>query len=155
MAANAPDKKDLSVLTPGMPRSMVVAELGSPAQSRTRDDRPVDVFTFKQGYTPVNKFGRTLFHTVADVATWCLWEFAATPLESTLQGEDVRVEVAYDSQECVERIEYFAGAWLADGGPTKPAWMGGPRREVAVIGSRREESVMQASGTRESSPDDQ
>ena len=50
MAARQPDAKDLSVLTPGTPRSMVVGELGSPAWSGERDGVKVEVFSFVDGY---------------------------------------------------------------------------------------------------------
>ena len=48
MAARAPEKKNLSVLSPGASRSQVVAELGPPLQSRTDQYGEKDVFAFSR-----------------------------------------------------------------------------------------------------------
>jgi hypothetical protein len=139
MAARAPGKKDMSVLVPGASRSQVVAELGSPLQSNDGEFGPVDVFSFKQGYTPAIKATRAVAHATADVATLALWEFVGTPLESATQGEDVQVEVAYDAANRVERIEYFAGAHLAKNGPTLAPWLRGEgTRQTAIVGRQSE-----------------
>lgn len=136
MAARAPGKKDLKVLTPGVSRSQVVAELGPPIQSRDDDNGSKDVFAFKQGYSTGTKVTRSIFHGAADFLTIGFWEFAGTPLESSLQGEDVRAEVAYDPSGKVSRIEFYAGAHLANGGPTLAPWMRGEStRQSAVIGN--------------------
>ena len=135
MAARAPEKKDLSVLLPGASRSQVVAELGPPLQSRSDEYGEKDVFAFKQGYTLPTRVVRSATHAVADVATFAIWEVVGTPLEASLDGEDVRVEVAYDDTERVRRIEYFAGAHLANGGPTLASWMRRKSvRQTAVVG---------------------
>ena len=141
MAATAPDRKDLSVLTPGISRSQVVAELGRPAQSRQEPQGDIDVFAFKQGYSTPAKVSRALVHGAADVATAGLWEVVGTPIESSLQGEDVRAEVTYDTNDLVNRVEYYSGAHLANGGPALASWMrGSSTRQTAVIGT---ESVPQ------------
>ena len=154
MAARAPEKKDLSVLTPGAARSQVVAELGPPLQSRTDQYGEKDVFAFKQGYTLPTRVVRSTVHAAADVATVAIWEVVGTPLESSLQGEDVRVEVAYDDAERVQRVEYFAGAHLANGGPTLAPWMRRANvRQTAVVGNypetreSRDREIQHASGT--------
>jgi|GEM_PF-1297128 len=155
MASKAPGRKDMNVLTPGVSRSRIVAELGQPLQSRkTPDGGAKDVFAFKQGYTTGTKAGRAIFHGLADLNTLFLWELAATPLESSMQGEDVRVEVQYDNDELARRIEYFSGAHLAHGEPSLPGWL--RRKEIqqtAVIGdsSHRgpgsDEGIRQAGGS--------
>lgn len=135
MAAKAPGKKDMGVLTPGVSRSQVVAELGPPVQSRTYGWGAKDVFSFKQGYTMPTKVSRSIVHGAADVMTLGLWEVAGTPLEGSLQGEDVRAEVAYDANDMVQRVEYFSGAHLAHGGPTLASWMrGSGTRQTAIVG---------------------
>lgn len=123
MAAKAPGKKDLGVLTPGVPRAKVIAELGTPLETSRQTTEIRDVFGFKQGYSTPTRVGRAGFHAVADVMTLGLWEVAATPLEGALDGEAVRAEVLYDPQQYVQRVEYFAGAHLANGGPTLAPWL--------------------------------
>lgn len=124
MAAKAPGKKDLDVLTLGMPRSAVVAELGPAVQSRQDSaGSATDVFSFKQGYSLPVRVTRAFVHGAADVATIGIWEVAATPLEAGLQGESVKAAVVYDHDERVKRVEYFAGAHLANGEPTLASWM--------------------------------
>lgn len=137
MASRAPGRKDMSVLTPGVSRSQVVAELGQPLQSRQSPlGNPKDVFAFKQGYSAGNRVGRVVLHGTADVVTGFLWELAGTPMEASMQGEDVRVEVEYDPEERIRRIEYFAGAHLAHGEPSLPAWWRRETpRQTAVIES--------------------
>ena len=49
MAANQPDKKDLEVLKVGTPRSVVVAELGAPIQTMTRNGAKVGLTGFCLG----------------------------------------------------------------------------------------------------------
>ncbi|MFQ5899378.1 MAG: hypothetical protein ACE5JN_14195 [Candidatus Methylomirabilia bacterium] len=44
MAAKQPDKKDLSVLDEGAPRSHVAAELGTPVWSGEENGRTVELF---------------------------------------------------------------------------------------------------------------
>lgn len=124
MAAKSPGKKDLDVLTPGMVRSAVVAELGPPVQSRhDQAGYPTDVFSFKQGYSLPVRVTRAAVHGAADAATIGLWEVVATPLEAGLQGESVKAAVVYDHDERVKRVEYFAGAHLANGEPTLASWL--------------------------------
>ena len=123
MAARAPGKKDLSLLTPGVARSQLVAELGTPQQSREKDGTAIDVFAFKQGYSLPVRMTRAVFHGAADVATIGIWEIASTPLEAAMQGEDVRAEVLYDHDERIRRVQYYSGAHLANGEPTLASWM--------------------------------
>lgn len=105
MAAKQPQKKDLSVIAQGMPRSAILAEIGSPIASETKQDgKRVDVFSFTQGYSTANRVGRTLFHGIADVATLGLWEVVATPTEATFDGKKAAFEVTYDSSDRVEKF---------------------------------------------------
>ena len=123
MAARAPDKKDLSVLSLGVPRSQVIAELGTPVHQSKDDFGERDVFSFKQGYSVPVKVGRATVHAVGDLLTLGLWEVVSTPLESSLDGEGVQAEVRYDREQYVRRVEFFTGAHLAHGGPTLAPWM--------------------------------
>lgn len=129
MAVHSQDKKDLSVLTPGVPRARVIAELGSPVHLGSsvhevqRDKELGDIFSFRQGYSLPTRIGRAGLHATADLFTHGLWECVGTPLEVALNGEKVQAEVLYDHQQQVRRVEYFAGAHLADGSPTLASWL--------------------------------
>jgi outer membrane protein assembly factor BamE (lipoprotein component of BamABCDE complex) len=116
-ATRQPGKKNLAVLSPGVPRMHVIAELGAPIFTEERANGTVDVFTFKQGYTKVNKAGRALVHGAADVATWGLWEVIGTPAETLADGTDVKVEVAYDENRFVRSVTFFEGDKVMRPGP--------------------------------------
>jgi hypothetical protein len=123
MAARSPEKKNLSVLSLGVPRSQVIAELGPPVHQSNDEFGERDVFSFKQGYSLPVRVGRATVHAVGDLLTLGLWEVVSTPLESSLDGEGVQAEVRYDREQYVRRVEFFSGAHLAHGGPTLAPWM--------------------------------
>ena len=75
MAAKQPEKKDTKMLAVGVPRAVILAEFGAPVSTVKNGDETVDIFSFKQGYGKAAKFGRMMFHGVADVATLGLWDF--------------------------------------------------------------------------------
>jgi hypothetical protein len=108
-ATQQPDKKNLTVLTPGTPRSHVIAELGAPLWSEERDGNRVDLFAFRQGYRKSTKAGRALVHGAADVVTGGLWEVVGIPAESLADGRDVKIEVTYDRLRGVQSIEVIEG----------------------------------------------
>ncbi len=104
MAAKQPPKKDLSVLSVGAPRSLLLAELGQPVSTDTKDGKRVDLFSFTQGYSKGAKTGRALFHGAADVMTLGLWEVVGTPTEVVFSGKKMSFEVTYDAKDRVEKI---------------------------------------------------
>jgi hypothetical protein len=108
-ATQQPGKKNLSVLSPGTPRSHVIAELGAPTWSEHKNGGTVDVFAFKQGYSKGVKAGRALVHGVADVATFGLWEVVGIPAESIADGTDVKVAITYDEQSAVRSVDVIQG----------------------------------------------
>lgn len=108
-AAKQPDKKDLTVLNVGVPRAMVIGELGHPTTTEQRDRRKIDTFAFVQGYSDGVKTSRAMFHGVADVLTLGLWEIVGTPLESIASGSPVRIEVRYDENDRVDEMVLFEG----------------------------------------------
>ena len=69
MAAKQPSRKDVGVLRPGIPRNIVLAELGQPIATEMKDGKRVEVFSFVQGYRKGVKVGRTIGHGAADVLT--------------------------------------------------------------------------------------
>ena len=137
MATRAPQKRDLSVLTPGTNRSRVIAELGVPVEARETEIGQVDLFSFNQGYTMGSRVSRCMLHGLLDLNTLCLWELVGTPLEASLDGEPVRAEVAYSPDGRIQSIEYFAGAHLANGPPTLAPWMRKKTTvQTAIIGNK-------------------
>jgi hypothetical protein len=109
MAANQPGEKDLSVLKAGSPRNAVIAELGAPVQSITRDGVKVDLYTFVQGYNGLERGGRAVLHGAADVLTLGLWEVVGTPIESVANGTKVTVEVTYTYEDRVDTVVAITG----------------------------------------------
>lgn len=108
-ATQQPDKKNLSVLSQGTPRTHLIAELGPPIWSEERRGVTTDVFVFKQGYSKGTKAGRAFVHGAADVATSGLWEIVGVPAETLANGTPVKVQVVYDSTQKVSDIEVIEG----------------------------------------------
>jgi hypothetical protein len=104
MAAHQPSRKDTDLLSPGVPRNLVLAELGAPVTSDIRDGKRVEVFSFVQGYRKGVRIGRTVGHATADVLTLGLWEVAGTPTEVVLDGTKVAYEVRFDANDKVEKV---------------------------------------------------
>jgi len=109
MAANQPQRKDVNVLDRGTFRNTVIAELGAPAYTEVKEGKKCDVFSFVQGYSKGAKVGRTVFHGAADVLTLGLWEVAGTPIEAIADGNEVKVEVFYDANDTVDRVNVIKG----------------------------------------------
>jgi hypothetical protein len=108
-ATQQPDKRDMSRLNAGVPRTHLIAELGAPIWSQERDGEVTDVFVFRQGYTKGTKAGRALVHGAADVATCGLWEVVGIPVETLADGTEVQVEVRYDEKRLVKSVEVIEG----------------------------------------------
>ena len=104
MAAKQPPKKDVGLLAPGVPRNLVLAELGQPVASDIKDGKRVEVYSFVQGYSKGARVSRTIAHGTADVLTLGLWEAAGTPTEAIFNGTRVAYEVTYDAGDRIERV---------------------------------------------------
>ena len=122
MAANQPDKKDVSVFNVGTPRTHVIAEAGRPIHTKENADGTLtDTFVFVQGYSSGAKAGRALFHGAADFFTLGLWEVIGTPVEAVADGTDVQVQVDYDANEKVQNIIALTGGEELKGVDSKGA----------------------------------
>ena len=110
MASNQPGKKDASILLAGTPRGHVIAELGRPSWTEEKNGEKVDLFKYKEGYSSGAKVARAMFHGVADLLTFGLWEVVGTPAEAYFSGTDVAVKVTYDENERVKTSEMLTGA---------------------------------------------
>ena len=108
LAFSGPDHKDISVVGKRNPRSRVVAELGTPALTETKNGVKSDLFSFKQGTTGAGAAFRGTFYLVADFFTLFLSELLFIPLEGALGGgSDVQVRVFYDKNDLVKRHEFL------------------------------------------------
>jgi hypothetical protein len=120
MAANQPDKKDVSVFNVGTPRTHVIAEAGRPYYTKENADGTLtDTFVFVQGYSSGSKAGRALFHGAADVLTLGLWEVIGTPVEAVADGTEMKVQVEYDANEKVQNVIALTGEEELKGVNTK------------------------------------
>ncbi len=109
MAAQLPDKKNLDVFKPGVPRQVVLAEMGLPSGYENRDGVRSEVYKFKQGYSQPVRISRAVLHGTADILTFGLWEAVGTPAELVFSGTDTMVLVTYTPNDRVETVEYFKG----------------------------------------------
>ena len=108
MAAKQPGKKNIELIKPGVPRSLILAEFGNPISSEVRDDgKKYEIFRFVQGYSKGAKAGRAIFHGAADVLTLGLWEAVGTPTEGTFDGKEMAFQVRYDKYGKVEEAVFL------------------------------------------------
>ncbi len=104
MAAHQPSRKDVKLFAKGMPRNLIVGEVGAPVITETRNGQRVDVYAFRQGYSKAARVSRTIGHGAADVLTLGLWEMVGTPTEAAFNGKRVVYEVTYDASDRVETV---------------------------------------------------
>jgi hypothetical protein len=105
MAAQLPDRKNLEVLKPGVPRQVILAEMGLPTGYENCNGVRSEVHKFKQGYSQPVKISRAVLHGTADSLTFGLWEAVGTPAELAFSGTDTMVLVTYDCNDRVETVD--------------------------------------------------
>lgn len=110
LASTQPDKKDLGVLDPGIPRTVVIAELGPPHSTEEQMGVKTDLFRFRDGYSKFIKAVRVISHITLDVFSFGVWEAIWFPLESKLSGTDLTMQVTYDHNERVQKVEDLSGS---------------------------------------------
>ncbi len=110
LATRQPPKRDMAVLNPGAPRTLVLSELGEPMWTDDATAGRTDIFVFTQGYTKGVKTARALFHGAADVLTLGLWEVVGTPVELLADGRLIKAEVVYDTKDRIEYVRFFQAA---------------------------------------------
>jgi len=104
MAAKQPSEKNVDLFKVGTPRSMLLAEFGSPTVTEVRNDKKSEVFKFVQGYSSGVKAGRAFFHGAADVVTFGLWEVVGTPTEAVFSGDEMAYQVTYDDKDKIDQV---------------------------------------------------
>lgn len=101
MAVNGNKDPDISALSVGQDRAVLLAKLGLPEKTYAASGSRVDVFRLKRGDEP--SAGRALAHGVMDMLTLCIWEVVGTPIEA-VQGEVFHVSVQYNCEGRVVRL---------------------------------------------------
>jgi hypothetical protein len=96
MALRQPEPKNLTVLEPETPRSVIIKELGIPTKTEEHGEKKVDVFQVSQGYTKELKMLRAGLHLTADAFTFGLWELYGVSIEKGIRPPDLSFEVHYD-----------------------------------------------------------
>ncbi|HJU41738.1 MAG TPA: hypothetical protein VJ691_02950 [Vicinamibacterales bacterium] len=104
MAAKQPSKKDVKVFSHGMPRNLVLAEVGAPVTTETQAGKRVEIYAFTQGYSKAARVSRSIGHGAADVLTFGLWEAVGTPTEAAFNGKRLVYEVTYDASDRIEKV---------------------------------------------------
>ena len=104
MAAHQPSRKDVGLFSHGVPRNLVVGEVGAPVASEMKAGKRVDVYSFTQGYSKAARVSRTIGHGAADVFTLGLWEVVGTPTEAAFDGKNLVYEVTYDASDRIEHV---------------------------------------------------
>lgn len=114
MAADANAPRDLTVLTPGMPRVTVLSELGTPVSSHDAAGERFDIFHLVQGRSDQHSANRAFVYHVAAAATLGLSEAVMVPLEAVAgDAGEARLKVSYETGH-VSKVEIRDenGAWL-------------------------------------------
>ncbi|PXW91254.1 Beta-barrel assembly machine subunit BamE [Nitrosomonas sp. Nm84] len=104
MAAKQPVKKDISLFSIGVPRTVLIAEYGAPIISEYKDNKKIEIFKFVQGYSTGAKVSRAFFHGAASVVTLGLWELVGIPTEITFSGDEMAYLVKYDENDLVDEV---------------------------------------------------
>jgi hypothetical protein len=101
-ALRQPEKRNLSVLNQGASRDNVIAYLGAPISSEKEDEKTIDIYQFRQGYSGGVKATRAVVHLTLDLFTFFIWELVGWPAEAVMDGEDMTVKVVYDDARRIE-----------------------------------------------------
>ncbi|MFA5949870.1 MAG: hypothetical protein WC807_06265 [Hyphomicrobium sp.] len=122
-AAIPPRPRNLALLAPGTPRTVILAEFGEPIVTDIRDGRRREIVRFIHGpYAPPSSTVATLYDTAvvaaegtANVATLGAW---SGPHPPALMGADIMVELIYSREDVVVSVvPLHGGELLASGGP--------------------------------------
>jgi len=98
LAARQPDKKNLTVLKEGGHKRFVVAELGKPIHTETKNNQTIETYKFIQGYTTNARVTRVIIYSMFDILTGFLTEFVTTPAEVLASGTKTVCVVTYNNE---------------------------------------------------------
>lgn len=81
--------------------------LGAETTSSLYNDEGELVETYKI-LQEKGSLARAIMHGLLDISTAFIWEFAGTPIESTLcQKKFISIKVTYDSHDKIKKMELF------------------------------------------------
>lgn len=106
MALKGHPDPNISVLSVGQDRGVVLLNLGPPAQTRTTETGRTDVFRLQRGNQ--QSAGRAIAHGFMDVLTLGLWEVVGTPIEGFV-GNNFTVSIDYDRADKLMQIRTQPG----------------------------------------------
>jgi hypothetical protein len=123
LALKQPEPKNLSVLEPDAPRSLIIKELGLPLKTEEHGGKKVDEFKISKGYSKELKMLRAGIHLTADAFTFGLWEIFGIYLEKKDRPPDLSLEVQYDVHDRMTSFKVLSGddLLLAKSPPDMPA----------------------------------
>jgi hypothetical protein len=102
-----PQRKNLEAINVGVPRGLVLAEVGAPMSTREKDGEKEDVFAFDKGVGGGEKFLRAFFHVGADIVTIFIWEIIGWPAEKVAGGTNTKMQINYDKDDKVKTVAYM------------------------------------------------
>jgi len=107
MAGSQPEKVDVaSFEQEGMLRDNVIAKLGPPTSStKYEDGTRIDIYEFYAGSSSGWKVGRAVFHGVADIFTFGLWEVIGTPTEMAIRGDKITARAVFDRNDALKEFK--------------------------------------------------
>jgi hypothetical protein len=106
MAMSGKPDPNISVLSKGQSRDIVLLNLGQPTHTATTETGRMDVFNLERGNQ--QSVGRAVGHAVMDVLTIGMWEVVGTPIEA-FSGGKFTVTVEYDQDDNVTKVSTTDG----------------------------------------------
>jgi hypothetical protein len=106
MAMSGKPDPNISTLSKGQSRDIVLLNLGQPSNTATTQTGRVDVFHLERGNQ--QSVGRAVGHAVMDVLTIGMWEVVGTPIEA-FSGNKFTVTVEYDQEDAVTKVSTTEG----------------------------------------------
>jgi hypothetical protein len=104
MAASQPQAKKISLFKVGTPKSLLMAEFGTPQAKITRKGKEYEIYAFETGSHTGVKAAKVGAYAVANVLTLGLFEVVGTPLETLIRSKDMAYEVSFDKNDLVDHV---------------------------------------------------
>lgn len=104
MAASQPQAKKISLFKIGTPKSLILAEFGTPQAKITRKGKEYEIYAFETGSHTGVKAAKVGVYTAANILTLGLFEVVGTPLETLIRSKDMAYEVSFDKNDLVDHV---------------------------------------------------
>jgi len=106
MAMHGKEDVNLSSITVGQDRSIVVMNLGQPQKTNANEHGRVDTYLVERGNAP--SIGRAVGHAAMDVLTLGAWEIIGTPIEG-FAGEEFTLTIEYGADDKLKTVATGSG----------------------------------------------